>query len=87
MQYVRVANQKEAAKAARGLASFVQSTIDMVSINVTDDDTGNKAYNMIIGGKQKALSRRASIAAQACVFAVPKSFRKGGNDTEGCPPP
>ncbi|CAM9923832.1 unnamed protein product, partial [Hapterophycus canaliculatus] len=49
-QYVRVANQKEAAKAARGLASFVQSTIDMVSINVTEDNTGEKAYKMIIGG-------------------------------------
>ncbi|CAM9350904.1 unnamed protein product, partial [Scytosiphon promiscuus] len=49
-QYVRVANQKEAAKAARGLASFVQSTIDMVSINVSDDDTGDKAYKMVIGG-------------------------------------
>ncbi|CBJ30096.1 IAP100 protein [Ectocarpus siliculosus] len=49
-QYVRVANQKEGAKAARGMAAFVQSTLDMVSINVTDDETGEKTYNLVIGG-------------------------------------
>eukprot|EP00752_Nemacystus_decipiens_P017831 g15987.t1 len=48
-KYVRVANQKEAAKAARGMADFVQKTMDMVSINVTDDDTGDKTYKMVIG--------------------------------------
>ncbi|CAM9178612.1 unnamed protein product [Pylaiella littoralis] len=48
-QYVRVANEKEGAKAARSLAEFVQKTIDMVSINVADDDTGDKAYGLIVG--------------------------------------
>lgn len=48
-----MANQKEGAKAARGMAAFVQSTLDMVSINVADDETGEKTYSMVIGGERE----------------------------------
>lgn len=33
------------------MAAFVQSTVDMVSINVADDETGEKTYNLVLGGE------------------------------------
>ena len=40
VQFVRVANQKEAANAARNMVDFVEATIEMISINLADEEKG-----------------------------------------------
>lgn len=52
-QFVRVANQKEGATAARTMVEFVQSTIDMVSMNMADSEKNEDPYDKAIGGETR----------------------------------
>lgn len=45
-----MANQKEAANSARAIVDFVQSTLDMISINLQDSDKEAKAFEKAVGG-------------------------------------
>lgn len=51
VQFVRVANQKEAAIAARNMVDFVEATIEMISINLADEEKGQDAYEKAVGGE------------------------------------
>ena len=51
VQFVRVANQKEAANAARNMVDFVEATIEMISINLADEEKGQDAYEKAVGGE------------------------------------
>lgn len=54
-QYVRVANAKEAAKAAKSMVNFVKSTIEMVAMTMDDDEQGMDPYDKAIGGENAKL--------------------------------
>lgn len=55
LQFVRVANQKEAAIAARNMVDFVEATIEMISINLADEEKGLDPYEKAVGGEWREL--------------------------------
>lgn len=51
-QFVRVANAKEAAKAARNMVVFVKGTLDLAAMTMGEDAKRADPYKVAIGGER-----------------------------------